>query len=253
MDVRAVDAYTHALDAGSLVRRLLDKAVCAFMEFQRRVDVLVREDHLRVVRLIHQQRFAQGSRALPEHVIGAIGDDRAKRKDEVVDVLLVQVVRRHRVGDGVRSQLLRPFFGEGRHILGVQLDRVVLQLVPRHGLQASGPARQVGVALHPSEAVQVDDPSAGVKIPALDLLDAGLFDPLHVVHLRALCDERVVKEVAVERNHDMGAGLADECEESADERALVRLIVRLEYALVLGLWRVLQRLDVLGHLCAIDD
>ena len=51
------------------------------------------------VRLHHQQRLAQGTGALPEHLVGRQRDDRREREDEGVHVGHVEVVGGHRVGD----------------------------------------------------------------------------------------------------------------------------------------------------------
>lgn len=57
----------------------------------------------------HEQRLAESPRALPQYLIGIQGNDVAKRENEGMDVFHIQVISRHRIGDGVLGEDLRLF------------------------------------------------------------------------------------------------------------------------------------------------
>jgi hypothetical protein len=116
-DVRAEDARLEALHVPPDVRLRLQPV--PLKEPLRRVHLLVRAHDVPAERLHHEEALAQRARALPQHVLGAHRDDRAEREDKVVDVLAVQVVRRDRVGHGVRRHVPRLLVREPQHVLGV--------------------------------------------------------------------------------------------------------------------------------------
>mmetsp|Transcript_45251 Transcript_45251/g.130669 ORF Transcript_45251/g.130669 Transcript_45251/m.130669 type:complete len:242 (-) Transcript_45251:490-1215(-) len=97
------------------------------------------------------------------------------------------------------------------------------------------------------------NPLACVEVAAVDLLDSRLGRPVKIVHLRALSHEGHIEEVAVECHHDVRTRLADEGEEAPEESGLVRLVEGAEDSFVLRFRGVLKRLDVRGHLRAVDD
>ena len=56
--------------------------------------------------LHHEQCLTESAGALPQHLVRFHGDDGAQGEDERVDVLHVQVVGCHGIGDGVIGQPL---------------------------------------------------------------------------------------------------------------------------------------------------
>lgn len=59
----------------------------------------------------HEQRLAERSRSLPEHLVGVEGDDVAEGEDEGVDVFHIEVVGGDGVRNGVLGEDLRLFDG----------------------------------------------------------------------------------------------------------------------------------------------
>mmetsp|Transcript_5173 Transcript_5173/g.15419 ORF Transcript_5173/g.15419 Transcript_5173/m.15419 type:complete len:397 (-) Transcript_5173:1153-2343(-) len=248
LDVGSVNPDAHAFYTRTLVSRRLDQTVGPLVELQGCVDVLVREDHLCMESLVHQQGLAQRAGAFAEDIVGSVWDDRAQCEDEIVDVFHVQVIRRDRVRDRVCRQLLRSLLRKGCHVLGVELDRVILELISGHRFQATSATRQIGVPLNPTEAIQVDDPLAHVNIALFDFFDAILLFPIQVVNLCTLCHEGEIEEVPVEGHHDMRVDLLYQIEKPSQQGSLVRLVERVENSFVLGLRGILQGLDVLRYL-----
>ena len=79
-----------------------------------------------------------------------------------MDILHVQIVRRDRVGDRVRRHQLRLLDREARHLLRVNLQRVVAELRAADSLEAVRPRREVRIALDPMNAVDVHDAGGDV-------------------------------------------------------------------------------------------
>ena len=69
--------------------------------------LFVGEDNVSMECLHHEQRLTQCARSLPQDLVWLHGDDRAKGKDERVNVLHVEVEGCHGVGYRVIGQTLR--------------------------------------------------------------------------------------------------------------------------------------------------
>ena len=63
--------------------------------------------------------------SFPQDFIRFHGDNRAQGVTEGMDVLHVQVISGHGVGNGVIGQILRLFSGHSAHILGIQFNRII--------------------------------------------------------------------------------------------------------------------------------
>lgn len=74
----------------------------------------------------HEQVLTERARPLPQDLIGIHGNNRTEGKYEVMDVLHVEEVGGHGVRDGVLGEFLRAVAGEVHHVLGVDLDGVVV-------------------------------------------------------------------------------------------------------------------------------
>ena len=105
----------------------------------------------------------------------------------------MQVERRDRVGDRVRRHVVRALVRVAHHILRVDLDRVVAELVPRDRLETLRALRQIRVALHPAERVEVHGaPSPKLALPVVR--DADLAAHVEAVLLRAVVHQRQSKK-----------------------------------------------------------
>ena len=127
----------------------------ALVEARGRLQLLVGVDDAVGVRLHHQQHLTESPRSLPQHILRHQRDHGAQRVDEQVNILHIEIIRRHRVRYAVAGHVEWILHRLTQHILRVHLHRVISQLRPRHRLQSLGSVGKVRVALHPRERVQV--------------------------------------------------------------------------------------------------
>lgn len=133
-------------------------------------------------------------------------------------VLVVQVVRGHGVGNRVARHVRRPLPRVPDHVLRVDLDGVVPELVLGHGLEPLRSLGEVRVALDPAEGVEVDAAPAavlgrlavgrggrpgGVRGRGGGVVEADLLAEVEAVDGRAALEEGPVEEVAVVRHDDL--------------------------------------------------
>eukprot|EP00906_Rhabdomonas_costata_P026495 RCo037720 len=249
-DVRPEDPTPEAVDVTPDVRLTLQEVVVE--EFLSLCHGLVGKDDVLLERLDHQKSLAARSRALPKNLIRRHRDDRAQREDERVHVLHVQVVRRDGIGDGVARHPLGLLRGQPKHILGVDLQGVIPQLGLGNGLQAVAALGQVAVPLHPVQAVQVG-PLSGHPRPLVTHRKANLLSHVDAIDGRPLGEIRHVEEVAVEGDKDVGLLELQLGKPPSQHRLLIFLIEHHKGTLVLGLWGVLEVLDVLRHNLPVDN
>ena len=69
--------------------------------------LLVWKDNIAMESLHHEQCLAQRSRSFPQDLIRLHGYDGTEGKDEGVDILHVEVVGCHGIGDGIVGEALR--------------------------------------------------------------------------------------------------------------------------------------------------
>ena len=70
-------------------------------------------------------------------------------------VLHVQVIGGYGVGDRVRRHELGLLDGEARHVLGIDLEGIISELGAAYGFETMRARRQVGVAPHPVNAINM--------------------------------------------------------------------------------------------------
>mmetsp|Transcript_45059 Transcript_45059/g.73440 ORF Transcript_45059/g.73440 Transcript_45059/m.73440 type:complete len:1173 (-) Transcript_45059:33-3551(-) len=232
------------------VRLALEQMVVVELLLLR--DLFVGEDDVLLVRLHHQQRLAARARPLPQHLIRRHGDDGAQGEDERVDVLHVQIVRGHGVGDRVRRHVLRPLLRELQHVLGVNLQGVVPKLCLRHRLKTLTALGQVAVSLHPIQTVDVRL-LLRQPLPVVALGEPQLLLHVDAVVLGPGVDVRHIEEVAVERHVHVRIAQLHLREPALQHRLLVLLVEHDEGALVLRFGGILEVIDVLCHDVAVDD
>ena len=87
------------------------------------------------------------------------------------------------------------------------------------------------------------------------VVDAALFFHLDLIDLSSVLNERPIEVVAIECDEDERLCLSDVLEESYEQSFFIRLIEYFEEAVdaVLGLWAVLEVLDILTDDLSVGD
>ncbi len=151
MEISTVYSSTKAFHLSSSVGLRIQQI--ALVILVNILHLLIREDYPAGVGFSHEEVFAESATALPEDLIREHGDDGSKGEDEAVDVLHIEEVSGHCIRNGVLRQSLCVILGQPHHLLGVYLNRVIVQLGLSHCLQSPRALRQEGITLHPTEAV----------------------------------------------------------------------------------------------------
>ncbi len=123
-----------------------------------------------------------------------------------------------------RHPHLRLLHSQVAHVLGIQLDRIVVEFGLGDGLEALAADGQVGVALHPLVAVHVFARAALVVALAV-LGEADLSGQAEAVEGGARVHERPVERVAVVARDDVRLHLQDVLEEPFGQTVLVLVLV----------------------------
>lgn len=116
-----------------------------------------------------------------------------------MNVLAVEVVGGDGVGDCVLCQALGVVLGDVDHVLGVDLNWLIMQFRFGDSLQPMRSLWQICVSLNPRIAIQMRDIATIILIPLIT--NPQLCRKVDIIRRTPSLNKRIVKPITIERRH----------------------------------------------------